>query len=146
MQRFILAGVCGLIGCGVPADPVKGYTSIWESNCDAVERCASQAPEDDWAWADERLSVCSSVMAADENWSMMFREAVELGRVVYDRSSAKQCIKENKTMSCSEFWNATEGGGCGDVFVGQLDCSEECSIHQECASGVCRGNLCDCSI
>jgi len=146
MQRFILLSVFIWGGCGAPVDPVKGYTSIWESNCDALERCANLAPEEDWDWANQRLADCASTIQTDETWSVMFREAVELGNVTYDRSTAKACMKENKSISCGEFWTEFDTDTCGDVFVGQLGCGVECSIHQECASSVCRGNLCDCSI
>ena len=146
MQRFVIWGVCLWVGCGVSTDPVKGYTQIWESNCDAVSRCEAQAPEEDWAWADQRLTECMAAPQIDEIWASTLRDAVDTGRVFYDRSIAKQCIKENKSILCDSFWETQDEYSCNDVLVGQVGCGEACTIHQECGSGVCRGNLCDCGI
>ena len=146
MQRFVFCGVCLWIGCGVPTDPVNGYVQIWKSNCSAVERCEAQAPEEDWAWANERLNDCAQAPELDETWAVALIDAVDMGRLTYDRSAAKQCIKDNKAVSCDSFWGAPSEYTCDRVFVGQVECGGECVIHQECNSGVCRGNLCDCSI
>ena len=145
-MKHWLIGLCILgLGCGAPADPVKAYEAIWRANCDAVVECVETSPEEDWAWIQQRADECAVAGETDEVWGNAVRESVEAGRIAYDQDLATQCLKFYRDIDCIFMWDETVSDACAQYLTGQLECAAECSIHEECASGVCRGNLCDCS-
>ena len=146
-MKHSLFGLCLLsLGCvGAPADPVKGYEAVWRANCDAVVECVETSPEEDWDWIQQRADECAVAGATDEAWGTALRDAVEAGRIVYDQDMATQCLKFYRKIDCIFMWDEKVSDTCAEYLAGQVECAAECSINEECTSGVCRGNLCDCS-
>jgi len=133
------------LSCGAPSDPVKGYEAVWRANCKAVVECVDQSAEEDWDWIQQRADECAVAGETDEKWGNAVRLAVKEGRIVYDQDMATECLKFYRKIDCIFMWDEAVAGSCAEYLAGQVECEASCSIHDECSSGVCRGNLCDCS-
>jgi hypothetical protein len=145
MKRAYLCLSVGVMACGAPSDPVGAVEAVWRANCKAVVDCVEEAPEEDWEWIQERADECAVSGEMDEGWGDLVRVAVEAGRIVYDRDLATQCLKFYRNNDCIFIWDEGVSDSCGLYLVGQMACDDSCSLNEECASGVCRGQLCDCS-
>jgi hypothetical protein len=134
-----------LVACGAPADPVKGYEAVWRANCEAIVECVEQAPEEDFEWIEQRAQDCATTGELDAQWAASVRLGVDEGRITYDQDLATECLKSYRKIDCIFMWDDPVSTYCDDYLQGQLECDAMCSIHEECSSGVCRGNTCDCS-
>lgn len=144
MTRVLFFLISVALGCGAPADPVKGYEAVWRANCDAVVECVEQAPEEDWDWIQERADSCAVSGETDPVWADTVRAGVEEGRIQYDQDLATECLKAYRKIDCIFMWDSPVNDSCDTYLTGQVECDAACSIHEECSTGVCQGGLCDC--
>ena len=141
---FLLTPLTAL-ACGAPSDPVKGFQAVWRANCDAIVTCVDQAPEEDWDWIQIRADECVDGGGVDPQWAESIRLGVDEGRILYNRDAAKSCLQFYKEAECATIWDEPVSSDCGSYLLGTLACDSNCSVNEECESGVCRGMQCDCS-